>query len=803
MFRDTRYAIRGLWRTPIFTIATTIALGVAIGANATIFALIDGLWFRPPAVNRPGQLTWIFSTTKSDQYGAWSYPEYVALRDGLSSFDGIVAKGGRGTIMAAADGSPELYLVNVVTTNFFSALGVSPALGRLFAPGDEAALEAQPGIVLGNAFWRRRFGADPSIVGQTVRLTRGAPLAVTVLGVLPADFRDLDAAADRDIWMPPQTWKRLSGPKDFEDRSLRWFFVMGVRKPSATAQSAQAELSAAARNMATDFPSSNAGRGARVISDLGYRVERGGVNARALFGLVLLVVLITCVNVANLLLARGEARTRELAVRSAMGASRVRILRELMTESVVLGALGAAAGLAIASWLVRILPAVMGTAPGFHSSLVFRADGRVLAFTLVLTSLTTLLFGAVPSIWAARPDVIGLIKSEAGGTRPQRAGGWLAIAQIAVSLVLLCGAAVLARSFLETRRADLGLTRSPVLTAWITNDVSQPVGEDARRRLAALPGVTNVALALRAPLSLSGGGYAKPMFFPDRPPQPGAGLPDVKLNAVSASYFDVIGTRLLRGRLFEAADERQGELVIIVNEQFARTFFPGRDPIGALVRPGGPDAPLHRIVGIVQNATINDIGEPPEPYFYIPYWRGSYGEITYLVRTAGDAASLAPAVRDTLRKTSSALDPRRLITMSAYIDDSASSYRATATLAAALGGIGLLLTVLGVYGVIAYRTSRRSREIGIRMALGAQPREVLGMVLREGARIACTGIIVGVPLALAGTHLLGSMLFQVSPWDSAALTTAALVLLGCVSAAAAVPAWRAARVDPSVALRQA
>lgn len=801
--RDLRYAIRGLWRTPVFTLATVLALGVAIGSNATIFALIDGLWFRPPGVARPAQLSWIFSTTPTEQYGAWSYPEYLALGDGLSSFDGIVAKGGRGTIMPDADGSPELRLVNVVTINFFSALGVKPALGRLFAPGDEASLQAQPGIVLGNAFWRSRFGGDPSIVGRTVRIMRGTPLPVTVLGVLPADFRDVDAAADRDIWMPPQTWMRLSDPKEFEDRSMRWFFVLGVRKASATRASAQAELAAVVRNLAADYPSTNAGRSARLVSDLAYRVERGGTNAAALLGLVLLVVLITCVNVANLLLARGAARTRELAVRSAMGASRIRIVRELMVESAVLGVLGAAAGLAIASWLVRILPAVLGQPPGFRSFLVFHADGRVFLFTLALTVLTTLLFGAAPSLSAARTDVMALIKAGAGATRPQRAGSWLVVAQVAVSMVLLCGAAILARSFLETRRADLGLTRSPVLTAWITNDVPRPASDVALQRLAALPGVTRSALALRAPLSLSGGGYARPMFFPDRPPEPGAGLPEVKFNAVSASYFDVMGTRLVRGRLFTPADERQGELVMLVNEQFARTFFPGRDPVGALVRPGGPDAPLHRIVGVVQNATINDIGEPPEPYFYLPYWRGQYSEATFLVRTAGDAASLAAPVRDTLRRTSSRLEPRRLITMADYIDYSASSYRATATLAGSLGAIGLLLTILGVYGVIAFRTSRRTREIGIRMALGAQSREVLRMVLREGAGVALLGVAIGVPLSLGATRFMASLLFHVSPWDAAALVSAAAVLVSCVCAAAAVPAWRAARVDPSAALRDA
>ena len=803
MWRDLRYSIQGLWRSPIFTLATTLALGVAIGANATIFALIDGLWFRPAAISRPSQLTWIFSTTPTEKDGSWSYPEYLALRDNTSSFDGVVAEGGRGTVMAGADGAPDLFLVNVVTTNYFTALGIKPALGRLFAPGDEPSLEAQPGIVLGNAFWRTRFGSDPSIVGQTVHLTRGGTVPVTVLGVLPATFRDLDAGGDRDIWMPPQTWMRLGQRSDFESRTFRWFYVVAIRKPSVSRASAQADVDAVAHGLASDFPATNAGRGSRVVSDLAFRAEQGGFSAAALLGLVLLVVVITCVNVANLLLARGEARTRELAVRAALGASRVRLLRELMIESGVLGLLGAIAGLTLAMWMIRILPAIIGAPPGFRSFELFQADTRVFLFTLVVTALTTVLFGAAPSVWAARADVITLIKAGGGGTRPRRAGRWLATVQVAVSLVLLCAAAILSRSFMETRRADLGLTRSPVLTAWVTDSVPQAVGEDAVGRLEAIPGVVRAAIALRAQLSLSGNGYGKPIFFPDRPTPPGEGLPEVKMNAVGSSYFDVAGTRLLRGRLFSRQDEREGELVMIVNEQFARTFYPGGDAVGALVRPGGPTAPLTRIVGVVQNSPISNIGERPEPYFYLPYWRGRYGEMTFLMRTASDAAAIAPSVRDTLRRTSPRLEPRRLITMSAYIDYSASSYRATATLAAALGAIGLLLTVLGVYGVIAYRTARRTREIGIRIALGAHPRQVIRMVLREGAAVGVAGIAVGVPLALAATRFMASMLFRVSPWDGVALVTAAAVLLSSVCAAAAVPAWRAARVSPSTALRDA
>jgi len=806
MWRDIRYAVQGLWKSPVFTLSATLALGLAIGANATIFGLVDALWLRPPGIADAGRLVRIFSTTAAEAEGPWSYPEYLALRDSTTSFDGVVARGSRGTTMAAADGTPELLYVNVVSTNFFTALGIPPAAGRLFGPGDEASLENQPGIVLGHAFWQRRFGGDPSIVGQTVRLMRAAPLSVTVLGVLPERFRDIDAAGDRDIWMPPATWVRLANRAEFETREERWFQLFAVRKPGVPVQTADADVAHIARNFASAFPASNAGRGARVVDDLDFRIDEGGVNAKALLGLVLLVVLITCVNVANLLLARGAARTREIAVRVALGAGRYRLLRQLMTESVLLGLLGVVAGFTLALWLIRLMPALVGVPPGARSFAVFQVDARVLFFTLVVTILTTCLFGIVPSWLAARADVTPLIKGEAPGRDARidrRFRQALVISQIAVSVVLLCGAAVMTRSFIETRRADVGVTRKPLLSAWITGeDFTQAAVREALDRVGRTPGVVHAAIAIRAPLSLSGGGRARPLYFPDNPPRPGEGLPEVKFNAVSAGYFDTVGTRVVKGRVFGAEDDTPGEPVLVVSEQFERRFFPGSSALGARVQPGGADAPIHRIVGVVQDAVINEIDEPAEPYFYVPFFRGKYGEVTFLVQTGSDAGRFATVLKQTLKAVDPRLDPRRVVTMRDYMEYSASRYRATAALAGALGLVGLILTVLGIYGVIAYRTSRRTREIGIRMALGARGHDVLNLVVREGAVIAAAGVGIGIAAALLVTRAIASMLFRVSSWDAVSFVAAAVVVFGLACLATAIPALRATRVAPAVALRE-
>jgi len=443
--------------------------------------------------------------------------------------------------------------------------------------------------------------------------------------------------------------------------------------------------------------------------------------------------------------------------------------------------------------------------PGFRSSLAFQADTRVLLFTAVVTLITTLLFGVAPSWTAARVDLAQVMRSDPSSRRARSfVADALVTAQVAISVVLLCAAAVLAVSFTNTRRSDLGITRRPLLTAWVTlGDLPASATENGVHQLERIPGVSRVAVAIRAPLSLSGGGMAQPVMISDASRDRATGLPEIKFNAVSANYFDVMGTRVIRGRGFVDADERPGEPVMIVSERFAQQLFPGKDALDVIVRLGGPTGPAHRIVGIVQDAVINEIGEPAEPYFYLPYWRTGYGETTYVIEAASaDVSSLSSAVRETLKRLDSRLEPRRMIAMSDYITYSASVYRATASLAAALGFVGLLLTTLGVYGVVAYRTAQRTREFGVRLALGAARGQVLRLVVREGARVAAAGLAIGIPLALIVTRLLSSLLFGTGPWNVPAFAAAAAIVFIAVCAASSVPARRATRVSPSTALRE-
>jgi predicted permease len=806
MLHELRSAVHRLRHAPLFAGAATVALAVGIGANATIFGLIDGLWLRPPAVAHPSRLDRIFATTTGpsapNARSAWSFPEYLAIRDRSRSFDAVVALGRRGAVVARDDGSSDLVLANVTSLNFFTALGVTAAHGRLFTSDDEATLEADPGVVLAHAYWRREFGGDPAVIGRLIRVDRGqTTVPLRVLAVLPASFRDVEAAGDRDLWLPVPAWARLGGAEEFTSRNDRWFEILGTRRAGVDATESSAEIAVIAAGLEREFPATNSARGGRAQSDRAYRLEEAGPMAAAVLTLVLLVVLITCVNVVHLVAARSADRTRELATRLALGASRWQVARERLAEVLLLGGCGTAAGLALAAGLIRLIPSVLVPPPGFSAFAIFALDGRVLLFTLAIASLSTAVVSLAPAASGPRADIVTLIKDGAG-PRPARAWSHrlLLVGQLGLSVILLYTAAMLGRSFLETRRADIGFERSPILTVWLPfGDAPRALVAEAQHSVARLPGVIRAAIAIRAPLSLSGGGLAQPVIVPAVDPSP-VTPPNVKYNAVSSNYFETMGTRIVRGRSFTPLDEGPGEAVVVVNEAFARVFFQG-EAVGRLVRLGGPAGADHRIVGVVENALIVRFGERVEPYFYLPFARTRTGEATLLV--AGDArvGALAPIIRDTLPRLDRRLSPRRQILLSDLIDFASGDYRAAAALAVMLASIGLLLTTVGVYGVIALRTARRTKELAIRIALGASHTRVLGLVLGDSARLTIAGIAIGAPLALGGVSRLGSMLLGVPSRDGFTLAGCAALLLAIVLAATFGPAWRAARTQPTMALR--
>lgn len=795
--RDFRVALRMLARSPVFTLVAAVSLALGIGANSAIFSLVDAMWFRPIAVPDSGRIVRIFGVTSQDRRAMLSYPEYVELKQAPAFNGDVVLWGGRG-VNLIENGTRELCTLNMVSTNFFTALGVRPALGRLFTPRDSPD---QLIAVLGNSVWERRFGSDPSIVGRKIHIRRSKDLLVTVIGVLPKTFRGIESASDREFWFPDTMWPQLGDAEELQSGQFRWFHVAARLGPRATVVSANAQVQAIAQRLAETSPESNRDRRATVVSDFDYRFEQAGTNALGLLAIVGLVVLISSVNVANLLLSRGAARSSEMAIRAAIGAGRARLVRQLMIENFLLGLLGLTFGLVIGYAIVAALPALILQPPGLYVPIDFYFDSRVFLFSLAVSLATIAFFGFGPAWKSARPDLLPALKGEpafASSSRRWLLRTWLSVAQIGVSLTLAVSAGVLARSFFNTRTADLGFGRKPLLLVWLQAEVKPPEYRQVIEHYEALPGVRSVAAAIRAPLSLSDSGIFQPVTFPGRTEFANAAPFEIKYNAVSANFFSTMGTPILRGRGFDRSDDNPGAVSVLINENMAQRFFPDVDPIGKTIRLANRD---HTIIGVVKNAPINAVGEPPEPYLYVDFWANFSTEATFLIETQSDPDALAQAARRELKAVDPQLDPLTITTEEELIRFSAQTYQITAEVAAALGALGLLLTAVGLYGVIAFGVAQRTRELGIRMALGAGRSDTLALVLRSVAILGAAGLIAGIPLAFVATRLLRSVLFGVGPGDPFAFA-AGVILLACVLAGAALqPALRATGIDPSRVLR--
>jgi predicted permease len=812
---DARFALRQLRRSPGFTLTAVLTLALGIGASSAIFCLMDGLWLHPMQVPHPGQIARVFATTQQDQEGLFSYFEYQAVAQRASAFQGtqagLAAMGGRGSLMPNPDGTSTLLLNYVVSDNLFSMLGVRPMLGRLFTAADGPQLRTHPGLVLGYNCWRRYFGSDPKIIGRQIALREGRDRInhVDIWGVLPPTFRDVDPSSDRDLWIPADTWAALGRERELASREGRWFNLIGRLAPGATVEQANHQAAAIAKTLEASDPASNHGRGARAIGDFDYRMHNAGTTGLVLFAIVLGVVLLCAVNVAHLLLARALGRSAEVALRLSLGATRLVVARQLLVENLLLGLLGWAAGLAVAASIAAALPRLLVSEPAMLVSLGsgqhFALDWRVFSFAGMLALLTMLLLALVPLMQVSRPELAPTMQAGAaarvtGRTSVlRRAAVWL---QIGVSFALLVSTGALVRSFLNTRTRPIGLTRNQTLVLF-TQDPDNPIRQTVMTNLRALPGVRNVAYAIRSPLMTSEGGIAVKALLPNHPE-----LRDpieIKFNAVSPGFMDVTGTRVLRGREFTEADDQDGPVTVIVNQTMAQKYWAGQNPIGQVVRlaEGHVDA---RVIGIAEDAPINQIGEMPEPFLYMPFQQyqahlSNMGEMTFVVATGPDAMSMAQDARQVLIHINPLLDPMMVTSLPELIRYSAGNYQMMAELVSALGLIGLTLTVVGLYGFLAFRVTQRRREIGIRMALGASREATAWLVLRDTARLATIGLALGLVFSLAATRLESSVLFGVRPLDALSLAAALCILTIASAAAAWLPARRAASIQPMQALR--
>jgi predicted permease len=817
--QDLRYAVRQFRKSPGFTAAAVLTLALGIGASSAIFCLIDGLWMHPMSVARPGRIVRLFSTTPQDQQGLFSYPEFQTMAQRTTAFQGpgagLAAIGGRGSLMPRPDGTSQLLLTNVVSNNFFSVLGVHPLMGRFFTAQDAALLRTHPAVVLGFDCWRKDFNGDPNIVGKQIPLRHGKDRInqVDVWGVLPQSFRAIDPGESRDLWMPGETWAAITDPGQLTSRTFRWFNLIGRLAPGATAEQANHQVAAIAGALAAADPADNHDRGARAVSDFSYRMSRAGTSGLLLFAIVGGVVLLAIVNVAQLLLARALTRAPEVALRLSLGARRWAVARQLLIENLLLGVVSLAAGLALAAALAEVLPRLLVEEPvmlqTLGSGLQFHLDGRVLAFAALLALVTILLLAFVPLTQAARSELLPVLQANAvtrtAGKVPllRRAAVWL---QIGISFALLVSMGALVRSFINTRTESIGITRNQVLAAF-TQDPDNPMRDAVIANLRALPGVENVAYGIRSPLMPSEGGLQAKVILPSHPEL--RNPVEIKFNAVSPAFMQVVGTPILRGRGFSAADDTNGPPVVIVSSAMAQKYWPGQDPIGQVVKlPGfstnddGKGTDLEaRIVGVAQDVPIYQLGEIPEPYMYVPFHFVDYGEITFVIGTHQNAMSMAQDARQVLIHANPLLDPMMVTSLPELIRYSAGNYQMMAELVSALGLIGLALTVVGLYGFLAFRVTQRRREIGIRMALGATREATAWLIVRDTARMAAIGLALGVLLSIGAARVETAVLFGVRPLDAFSFAASLAILSLAVMAAALLPARRAASIEPMQALR--
>ena len=807
---DLKFALRLLWKNPAFTFVAALSLAVGIGANTVVFSWIQETLLRPlPGVANAEQIIVLCNTHGSDQSETLSPPDIRDYGRLTNVFSGIIGSQLTPACLTV-NGKPEWVYGQIATANYFGVLGVKPLLGRTFVAEEDLRPGGAPVLVLSEGYWRRRFGGETNIIGRVVDLNRNS---FTIVGVVPGNFRGTMSGLRFDFWAPVVMYDQVANYGSLDDRGDRWLHSQARLQPGVSRAAAQAAVDIAARQLEQAYPDSNREIGLRVLAL--WKSPYGGQALMLpvlsiLFAVSLGVLLIVAANVANLLLARATVRQKEIAIRLALGAGRARLIRQLLTESVVLALLGGAVGVIAAQWAEQLFRAFM---PRTYLPIGydFTVDGRTLLFTGGLTLLTGIVFGLVPAFRASRLDLSSSLKEggrTSGTALPHhRLRSALVVAEVALALVLLVGAGLCLKGSRHAQRLDIGFDPRQVLMAGLRigmNGYDEPRGlvfyRQLRERLAALPGVKEAALASWFPLGFEGGprtSVAVPGY--ERKPNEDTG---VSLSIVSPRYFAALGIPLLAGRDFTDQDDSTHPRVAIINETMAKRFWPGQDPVGRKFTIWGGGREL-TIIGVAKNGKYRLLSEPPKPFMYFAYQQGVWGGLNLGValRTQGDPVTFAGALRDQIRALDSGVEAWNTGAMSDYVQAAFLGPRIVSTLLAALGMVSLVLAAMGIYGVMAYVVSQRTHELGIRLALGASAQHVIQLVLSQGMKLTGLGLVIGVIGAVALSHSLTSFLYGVSPFDLLTFAGVGVTLSAVSAAACLVPGWRAARVDPMTALR--
>jgi putative ABC transport system permease protein len=811
IFHEIRYAFRVIRRSKGFSLAVLLSTALGVGATASIFSLIDAFLLRPLPVPATGRVVRLTSLTPDNPVGRFSYAELDDIARRAQSFAGLAtSKNASFGFSRGRDEQPRITIGVLVNGDFFSTLGVTAAAGRVFTAADDAVSGRSPVVVLSYRLWQREFGGRADVVGRPLRLNG---VEFTIVGVAPSSFTGVHPFLQPALYVPRVMIREATGAgaRALSDRTERSVEVFARLKPGVSIEQARDEMRRLAADLERENPAANKGRSATVFSQVGYRIAEAPDNftlSWLFFAVAVLVLSIACINVANLLLSTAPSRVRETAVRRAMGASRGRLLRQFLIESAVLSIAGAGAGLGLAAACAAFIRS-LEFATELPLSLDARVDLRVALFALAVGVLSGLVSGLLPAIRGTRADVNGVLKSTE--VRFASSRGWmrqaLVVAQVAVALVMM----ILSGLFLETirsaRASDPGYRIDHVLTMGFDPRIAQydPAGTRTfyRRlleRVRALPGVRAAALGQHIPLGVSSS--TTDITIAGYDPGPNQAALSIGSSIVGDGYFDVLGIPLLRGRAFTPRDAADAPPVAIVNEAMARRFWPRREALGATITLQSTPPITAQVVGIARVAKTRDISEPPQPFLYLPLEQTRQTPMVLFVETAGDPAAQSGAVRAEVRALDSNLPIYDVRTMAAHFEQQALfGVRLVAEVITAVGIVGLALSVLGLYAVIAYAVSQRTREIGIRLAVGASERRVLGMVLRQGMTLGAIGIGAGLLLALALSSVLGGLLDAVNPRDPRVYALSTLLLLSVTLLATYLPARRASHVDPQVALR--
>ena len=803
LLQDLRYGIRTLAKNPGFTVVVVLTLALGIGANTAIFSVVDAVLLRALPYPQADRLFTVYQTLPQDpaQNAGVSYPNYLDWTQQNQVFDSIAAV--RGNVLAlSGQGEPTYIQTGSVTSNYFDVMRVKPLLGRTLQSSDDA-LDANPVVVMSESLWRARFDANPAIVGSAITLDQHP---ITVVGIVPAYFHPSVPDAAAQLWVP------LRQDGVFSDMRARrgghYLSALGRLKLGVTAAQAQSEVAALEQRLAEQYPNENKGWGIHIVSlqaDMAGNVRTGLL---VLLGAVGFVFLIACANVASLQLARAASRRKEIAIRVALGAGRQRLLRQFLTESVLLSVIGGAVGLLLAyealQGLIAWLPADLPRISEIH------VDARVLAFGLALSVLSGVIFGLAPAWHGTESRLAEALEGARGAGEERsshRARNAFVVAETALAIVLLIGSGLLIRSFARLQQVNVGFNPARLLIAQISLPRAQYAKPEqwisfykqTLERMNALPGAQEAAVAVPLPLSDS---YINLAFdIEGRPPRSKSDSPTADFVAISPNYFHVMQVPLLRGREFSAADSESGAKVCAISVSLAQQLFPNENALGQRILIGYPASTAREIVGIVGDVKDSDLAARESAQIYVPFVQNPFWAADIAVRSHGNPSALGGVLRAQIREIDSALPVAEVRPMAEVIGSSVAQPRFRTALLSLFGAAALLLAAIGIYGVLAYTVAQQTREIGIRMALGANPGRVMRLVLARVLRLAGAGTVIGVLAALMLTQLLNSLLFDVSATDPLTFAAVAGLLLGVALLACYVPARRATHVDPMVALR--